>query len=565
MLSHRTLSVAALLTILSGTSFAPRVVSAEVETTAAIGLPPGDLTPTDGEHPLEPIIRWGKASAEKLRLLEGYTCTLVRRERLGGKLRRPRWFALKVRHQPFAVYLGSRERNGRRGDEAIFIEGRNDDMMWAHADRYRHLGTVSLYPDGRRAMKEARYPITEVGILNLIERLVEVAEKDLKYDECEVKVYDSAKLQSRPCWCITVTHPIRRRHFRFHLARVWIDQQLCVPVRYESYTWPREPGGRPVLMEEYTHLNFQFNPRFDDSDFDIRSAEYDFREKGQQPAGELARSRPAAPSRAAGEPRQALKPTAAAHSIDAVLEMARRSLKQVEAIRDYSCVFARREEVDGQLRQREYMAIKVRHEPFSVYTFCLGPARPEGEEAIYVRGTNDDRVVAHSTGLRGRLAGTMSLQPKSRLLMAGSLHPMTELGIKNLLIRVIKIYDVELEYDDARVTFYHDRKINDRPCTCAQVVHPVKRPGRRFGLTRLFVDNERGIPVRFEAYGWPEQPGSEPPLIEEYTYLDVRLNRDLTDVDFDIRNPDYAFDAGAKQREESEAAPPEQTLSGPGE
>ncbi len=49
------------------------------------------------------------------------------------------------------------------------------------------VGTLSLKPDSMLAMLDNRYPITEIGILNLTKRLIEVAELDKKYGECEVK------------------------------------------------------------------------------------------------------------------------------------------------------------------------------------------------------------------------------------------------------------------------------------------------------------------------------------------------------------------------------------------
>ena len=54
-------------------------------------------------------------------------------------------------------------------------------------------GTVSLPPTGPIAMRNQRYPLTELGILNLTRRLVEVGEHDLKYGECDVKFYEGAK------------------------------------------------------------------------------------------------------------------------------------------------------------------------------------------------------------------------------------------------------------------------------------------------------------------------------------------------------------------------------------
>ncbi len=37
------------------------------------------------------------------------------------------------------------------------------------------------------------------------------------------------------------------------------------------------------------------------------------------------------------------------------------------------------------------------------------------------------------------------------------------------------------------------------------------------------------------------QPGGQPQLLEEYTYLNVKLNVGLTDADFDDKNPEYNF------------------------
>ena len=62
-----------------------------------------------------------------------------------------------------------------------------------------------------------------------------------------------------------------------------------------------------------------------------------------------------------------------------------------------------------------------------------------------------------------------------------------------------------------------------------------------FHLARIYVDQQYNLPIRYEAYDWPKEPGAEPQLIEEYTYLDLKLNNGFTDADFDIRNPNYQF------------------------
>ena len=126
------------------------------------------------------------------------------------------------------------------------------------------------------AMQGNRYAITEIGVENLAKRLVEVAEHDKQFGECEVNFFKDAKVNGRVCTCVQVVHPVPRRNFRFHLARVFIDDEYLIPIRYEAYDWPQEAGGQPVLMEEYTYMNVKINNGFTDADFDPKNAAYKF-------------------------------------------------------------------------------------------------------------------------------------------------------------------------------------------------------------------------------------------------------------------------------------------------
>ena len=200
---------------------------------------------------------------------------MVKRERIGGKLGDYEYMFVKLRHQPFSVYMYFLGPAELKGQEVIYVEGQNDGNMWAHGVGIKNtmFGTVSLKPDGPIAMRNQRYPLTELGILNLTRRLVEVGEQDVKYGECEVKFYEGAKINNRVCTCIEVVHPVPRRNFLFHLARIFVDEEFNLPIRYESYDWPKEKGGPPELIEEYTYLNLKLNNGFTDADFDIEEPE----------------------------------------------------------------------------------------------------------------------------------------------------------------------------------------------------------------------------------------------------------------------------------------------------
>ncbi|MGO8690634.1 MAG: DUF1571 domain-containing protein [Thermoguttaceae bacterium] len=239
------------------------------------GLRPGD----PHEHPLMPALRWARQGLNQIEKIHDYSATLVKRERLGNRLGEYEHMFIKVRHQPFSVYMYFLAPSAKKGQEVIYVAGANNGKMWAHGVGIQDtiFGTVSLEPEGVVAMQGERYPLTELGILNLTHRLVQVAEQDTKYGECEVKFFKGAKINDRVCTCVQVMHPRPRRNFLFHLARIYVDDQFNVPVRYEAYEWPRRPNGKPELIEEYTYLNLKLNNGFTDADFDTHNKDYHFR------------------------------------------------------------------------------------------------------------------------------------------------------------------------------------------------------------------------------------------------------------------------------------------------
>ena len=125
-------------------------------------------------------------------------------------------------------------------------------------------------------MQGQKYPLTQIGVLCLAKRLIAVAETDIKYGECTARFIEHAKINGRPCRCIEVVHPKPRRNFLFHIARVFIDEKLNIPIRYECYGWPSGHDKRPPLMEEYTYLDFKLNAGLSAEDFDVENPEYGF-------------------------------------------------------------------------------------------------------------------------------------------------------------------------------------------------------------------------------------------------------------------------------------------------
>jgi hypothetical protein len=234
------------------------------------------LQAAPNEHPLMPALRWARGGLPAIEKIQDYTCTVIKHERIGAKLADVQYMAVKIRHKPFSVYMNFLAPTSLKGQECLYVEGANKGKMWAHGTgmEFKMFGTVALEPDAPLAMRGQRYPITQIGILNLTRRLGEVASEDVKYGECDVKYFKGAKINDHSCTCIQVTHPQPRKNFLFNIARIFVDDTMNIPVRYESYDWPRTPGGQPELIEEYTYLNLKFNVGLTDADFDRGNPAY---------------------------------------------------------------------------------------------------------------------------------------------------------------------------------------------------------------------------------------------------------------------------------------------------
>lgn len=255
---------------------------AAVGTPSPIVLSTKELTDAaPGEHPLMPAVRWAKQGVEGVRQIKDYSCDFVKRERIDGVLGENQHLFMKVRHEPFSVYLRFKGPDAVKGQEVIYVRDKNEGNLLAHPTgiKKKLVGTVSLKPNSMLAMSGNRYPITEIGILHLVERLIEVGEHDVQYGECEVELFREAKINDRSATCIQVHHPVPRRNFLFHLARIYVDDELNLPVRYEAYEWPKanDPDGEPVLLEEYTYYNLKLNNGFTDEDFDVNNPAYEFK------------------------------------------------------------------------------------------------------------------------------------------------------------------------------------------------------------------------------------------------------------------------------------------------
>ncbi len=240
---------------------------------------------TQDQHPLDPVLEFAREVLTHMQTnVADYEALLVKRERIGGKLGTEFRMELKVRNplqaggkrKGLAAYMKFTEPRSSRGREVIWVEDQNDNKLIAHEGGFKNLLRLNLAPDGSLAMLGNKYPITEIGLIRLVEKLIEKGERDRALGPCSVEVIENQMVGDRSCRLIQVVHPRKRDGFDFHIAQIFVDVERMIPLRYAAFLWPKNEGDPPPLEEEYSYLNVQLNVGLTDADFDPDNSQYQF-------------------------------------------------------------------------------------------------------------------------------------------------------------------------------------------------------------------------------------------------------------------------------------------------
>jgi hypothetical protein len=247
---------------------------------------------------------------------------------------------------------------------------------------------------------------------------------------------------------------------------------------------------------------------------------------------------PFAPRMASAEVKLAARISEAgsSHVLMPAFKLAVAGLESLGKVKDYEALFVRKELVEGAVVTSQ-IAIKLRHEPFSVYLKFIEPNA--GREVIYVEGKNDGKLLVHETGFAS-LAGTLSLDPKGSLAMNGNRYPITMIGLKLMTETVIEKWLAVKNEKDLKVNIYPNATVGDLSCKVAESVLAKPVEGMPQQTCRLYFEKATGYPVRLQSLAFPKN-GEKAETVEDYFYSKLKANAGLTDKDFDVENPTYGF------------------------
>ncbi len=253
-------------------------------------------------------------------------------------------------------------------------------------------------------------------------------------------------------------------------------------------------------------------------------------------AGEKSRQAPARSQRT-NEVKQT-SPSVVEHrtqySLDDALKFAEKSAQALKEVKDYTALFSKAEFVKGRVVNQS-MELKFREKPFSVYLHCR--SKPDaGREVIYVAGANEGNLIVRDAGLKG-IVGAIELAPDDPRVMEECRRPITQIGIAKILEIETALWqkDRDADPDNVEVTFFAGTKIETVECDVIEVRYRQRTPDTQFALTRIYFESETKFPIQVEHFDWSRDKDDSLPLVERYTYRDLKINVGLSESDFDPR------------------------------
>jgi Protein of unknown function (DUF1571) len=222
-----------------------------------------------------PAIRVCDKCLEILAGVEDFETMLSTRELNGNKMREL-VARVKFRTKPRSVYMiFGKPHEGR---EVIFVEGQNNNELLVHEVGIKSIvGPIQLDPNGKMAMQESHYPITQFGLDMLIEGYRAQWEQEALLPGVEVKYYPNAAIGDTECKVIESRHTTKSDDAKFAQSRLYLDAKTHLPVRSQQYVFPKKKKeDEPILYEEYTYLDMKTNVGFKDIDFDPKNPNYNF-------------------------------------------------------------------------------------------------------------------------------------------------------------------------------------------------------------------------------------------------------------------------------------------------
>ena len=211
--------------------------------------------------------------------VKDYTCIFTKQERINEKLLPEQTIFMKVREKPFSIYMKWVGKKCK-GQEALYVAGKNHGKVKVHQGGILGIINLNLDPEGGRAMKDNRHPITEAGIGYTTHLIWADLVRARKNNEGEITILAEDTDSQTDCRCFRADLPpekVKRglkktspEEYYAAGAETCLDAGSLLLSSITIY----DPAGE--LLEQYRYREVKINVGLTDRDFDPDNSEYRF-------------------------------------------------------------------------------------------------------------------------------------------------------------------------------------------------------------------------------------------------------------------------------------------------
>lgn len=198
------------------------------------------------------------------REIHSYKATLIKQERVKGKLGAEEEIDVHFRERPFSVLMAWK-RGHRLARKTLYVEGAHDNQIVVQLAGWRALvGQVTVPVDDEDARATSRYPISEFGMAVGTRRTLATWKEARERGGLRVKLLGTSRvseLGDRECWVV------HRADTPGHDPEGIVDSTYYIDTAtwLQTATVLRDDKGH--LVARYHFRSVEINPTFDEKTF----------------------------------------------------------------------------------------------------------------------------------------------------------------------------------------------------------------------------------------------------------------------------------------------------------
>lgn len=196
-----------------------------------------------------------------------YTCILEKKVNKCGVIFYDSEIYMKYRKP--AQYYFKWKAGKFKGQEVIYVEGKNNNHLVTHSGGFLRFITLYLNPEGRIAMKRDHHSLKKSGM----EKINDIIDKSLDHHKRsgfgKIELKGEGIFDKKEIWVVEGNFP---EDEGFYASRIIILLSKIdkLPIKITVYDRVGE------LFEEYTFHNLKLDVGLEEKDFDPKNPEYNF-------------------------------------------------------------------------------------------------------------------------------------------------------------------------------------------------------------------------------------------------------------------------------------------------